>query len=167
MWFSEGHNEGLSLPHQYAVATTTLVLHAFSGIWQLCDGSFTGKFLFQSWGSQQFLWHVLVSLMVFIFCFQVAMFPYGDSTIGVATPPPFRVYPWQAYVYPGDGLWPTWGVHWVAAPQLPQVGGASLSHLTAPKPFSAYGKAYRFGSLAESPHHSAFPTRWRGVFFSR
>ena len=51
----EGQNEGFCWPHQYAAATTSLVLDAFSGICQLCYRSSTCTFLFQSWVSLWFL----------------------------------------------------------------------------------------------------------------
>ena len=40
----------------------------------------------------------------------------GAQLLGFATPQPFRDYPWQAYVHPGDGLRPTPGMHSVAVP---------------------------------------------------
>ena len=36
--------------------------------------------------------------------------------LGYAPLQPFGVYPWQAYVQPGDGHWSTPGMHRVAAP---------------------------------------------------
>ena len=40
-----------------------------------------------------------------------AMFTYRVQQLGIATQQPFRVYPWQAYMSPGNGLWPMPGVH--------------------------------------------------------
>ena len=67
-----------------------------------------------------FLCHVLVSVMVLTFCFQVPMMlPFslvGAQPFGFVTLWPFRVYSWQAYMPHDDSLWPMLGVHWVAAP---------------------------------------------------
>ena len=58
--------------HHYPTAKTTWVPDAFSGICQLCHGTSTSKFLFQSLASKPFPYHVLVSVTVFTLCFQVA-----------------------------------------------------------------------------------------------
>ena len=42
--------------------------------------------------------------------------PMGAQPLGFASWQPFGVYPWQAYVQPGDGHWSTPGMHRVAAP---------------------------------------------------
>ena len=48
--------------------------------------------------------------MVFAFCFQVPTWlpysPVGAQPLGFASPHPFKVYPWQAYVPPVNGPWP-------------------------------------------------------------
>ena len=75
---SEGHDDGFCWPHKCTAATTTSVLDAFSGI---CYGSSAGEFLFQSWASHRFLYHVF------------------GVWYGVC----FRVYSRQAYVPLGDG----------------------------------------------------------------
>ena len=58
---------------------------------------------------------MLVSVMVFAFCIQVLMWLLcslmGAQPLGFATLQPFGIYPWQAYVPCGDGLWPMSGVH--------------------------------------------------------
>ena len=63
---------------------------------------------------------MLVSVMVHAFCFQVPFLmpysPMGAQPLGFALLQPFRVYPWQAYVHPGDGNWPRPWMHWVGAP---------------------------------------------------
>ena len=63
---------------------------------------------------------MLVSVMVFPFCFQVLIWmPFsqmGAQLLGFASTQPFRVYPWKACVPPGAGPWPTPGVHWIPAP---------------------------------------------------
>ena len=45
-----------------------------------------------------------------------AIFTLGCSTVGVCTITAPWSYPWQAYVQPGDGHWPTPGMHRVAGP---------------------------------------------------
>ena len=63
-----------------------------------------------------YVWCVLV----FAFCFQVPYWmlysPMGAQPLGFAPLQPFGAYLWQVYVQPGDGLWPTLGMHRVAAP---------------------------------------------------
>ena len=91
------------------------------------------------------LCYMLVSAMVFAFCFQVPMWlpcsPNWAQLLGFATLHPFGVYPQKAYAPPGDGQWPIPGVHQVAAlnalsrgifmlliqlsPAIPQHGGAN------------------------------------------
>ena len=41
--------------------------------------------------------------------------PIGAQLLGFAPLQPFGVYPWQAYVQPGDGHWSMPGMHRVAA----------------------------------------------------
>ena len=40
----------------------------------------------------------------------------GAQPLGFAPLHTFGVYPWQAYVQPGDGHWSMPGIHRVAAP---------------------------------------------------
>ena len=79
---------------------------------------------------------MLLSVMVFVFmlsCSHVAVvFTSGGLTSGVCTPQPFRVYLWQAYVPPGDGLWSLPGVHWVTDFPLLWVGGSLCYSLSCP-----------------------------------
>ena len=42
--------------------------------------------------------------------------PMGAQPLGFAPLQPFGVYPWQAYVQPGDGHWSIPSMHRVAAP---------------------------------------------------
>ena len=42
--------------------------------------------------------------------------PIGAQPLGFAPLQPFGVYPWQAYMQPGDGHWSTPGMHRVVAP---------------------------------------------------
>ena len=96
------------------------------------------------------------------------MFTNGGSTIGVATLQSFRVYPWQAYVSAGDGLWPLPGVHWVTPPPTAlSKGELPVTHSVFPI-FSVHTVGHTaLGLSRESPDLSAFPTWWGGVFFSR
>ena len=105
---SEGHKEGFCWPHHCAAATATSVSDAFSVICQLCHGLSTGRFLFWSWASSDFLCYVLVSVVTFAFCFQVFMWlpfsPMEAEPLEFASLKSFGVYPWQVYLPPGDGL---------------------------------------------------------------
>ena len=71
-------------------------------------GSLCVIFSFRVEHPKNSLCDVLVSVMVFAFCFQVPMWlpcsPVMAQPSGFATLQPFRVYPWQAYVPPDDGL---------------------------------------------------------------
>ena len=62
----------------------------------------------------------LVSVLVCAFYIQVPCWmPYsslGAQPFGFAPLQPPGVYPWQAYVQPGEGHWSTRGMHRVAAP---------------------------------------------------
>ena len=61
------------------------------------------------------------------------MLTYWGSTIGVCYTQPFEVYPWQAYVPHGDGLWPTLGLHRIAVPSSASSWGEiPATHFTAP-----------------------------------
>ena len=51
--------------------------------------------------------------------------PMGAQPLGFAPLQPFGVYPWQAYVQPGDGHWSTPDMHRVASPSA-TLGGGSL-----------------------------------------
>ena len=161
---SEGHIKGFCQPHHNAAATTTSVLDIFSGICHLCHRSSAGKFLFQSWASQWFLHHVLVSYGVF-FCFQVPMWlpcsPMGVQLLGFATPQPFIFYPWQAFLPSDDGLQPTLWVHQVYPPTALSQGSLPLLIQLSPS------HSIPMGLNRKSADPSAFSTWCRGVFFFR
>ena len=72
----------------------------------------------------------------------------GAQALGFAPWQPFGVYPWQAYVQPGDGHWSTPGVHRVAASSA-TLGRVepSATHSTVPQPI---GGVYSLGSSKES-----------------
>ena len=62
----------------------------------------------------------LVSVRVSSFYFQVPFWkpylPLGAEPLGFAHLEPLGIYPCQAYVQPGDGPWPTLGMHRVVTP---------------------------------------------------
>ena len=64
--------------------------------------------------------NVLVFVMVYAFCFKVPwwmLYSHMEAQpLWFALLQPFGAYPWQAYVKPDDGHWPTPGTHRVAAP---------------------------------------------------
>ena len=41
--------------------------------------------------------------------------PFGAQPLGFSTSQLFRVYPWQAYLPPSDGLWPMLGEYQIIA----------------------------------------------------
>ena len=92
--------------------------------------------------------------------------PMGAQLLGFAPLQPFRVYPWQAYVQPGDGHQSTPGMHRVAAPSA-SLGRVepSAAHSAVPQPFVG---AYSLGGSVES-HLIPLPSLHdgEGVFFSR
>ena len=93
--------------------------------------------------------------MVYAFCFQgPCWMPYssmGAQPLEFEPLQPFRAYPWQAYVQPGSGCWPTRGMHRVAASCTALSRGKPHAIQSAvPQPFLLYDGAYSFGVLAES-----------------
>ena len=74
--------------------------------------------------------------------------PMGAQPLGFASWQPFGVYPWQAYVQPGDGHQSTPGMHRVAAPTA-TVGRVepSATHSAVPQPI---GGVYSLGGSIES-----------------
>ena len=77
--------------------------------------------------------------------------PMGTQQLGFALFQCFGAYSWQAYVQPGDGHWPTPGMHRVAAPSTTLSRGESSAAPSAVlQPSHLYGGAYSFGGLAES-----------------
>ena len=96
-----------------------------------------------------------VSVLVSAFHFQVPCWmqypPFGAQPFGFAPLQPVGVYPWQLYVQPGDGHWPTPGMHRVVAPSTILSRGESYAAPSAvPQPSHLYGGTYSFGGLAES-----------------
>ena len=74
----------------------------------------------------------------------------GAQLLGFAPLQPFGVYPWQAYVQPGDGHWSTSGMHRMAAPSTVWVGEPSATHSVVPQPSHLFGGAYSLGGSVES-----------------
>ena len=77
--------------------------------------------------------------------------PLGAKQLGFAPLQPLGLYLWQAYVQPGNGHWPTPGLHRVAvASTTLSRGSLLLLNLAVPQSSHLYGGAYSFGGLAES-----------------
>ena len=112
----------------------------------------------------------LVSALVSAFYFQVPCWmpysPMGAQPLGFAPLQPFGAYPWQAYVQPGDGHWPTPGMYIVAAPSTTLSGGASCYSISCSPAIPSICWVIQLWGLAESPNPSAFPTWLGGVFLS-
>ena len=105
----------------------------------------------------------LVSILVSAFYFQVPHWmpysPMGHQPLGFAPLQPLGIYPWQAYVQPGDGHQSTPGMHRVAAPSTTLSRGnlLLLSLLFPSHPIHMVGHT-ALGLGRESPNPSAFPT---------
>ena len=67
--------------------------------------------------------------------------PMGAQPLAFAPFQSLGAYPWQAYVQPGDGHWPTPGMHRMAAPSTALSRGPSGTHLAVLQPFQLYGGA--------------------------
>ena len=77
--------------------------------------------------------------------------PMGTQPFGFAPLQPFRVYPWQAYVQPGDGQQSMPGMHGVAAPSATLGRGEPFAtHSAVPQPSHLYDGAYSLWGSAES-----------------
>ena len=92
----------------------------------------------------------LVSVLVSTFYFQVHCWmpysPLGAQPLGFVPLQPLGVYPWQAYMQPGDGHWPTPSMHRVAVPSTTLSGGeSSATQSPVPQPSHLHGGAYSFG----------------------
>ena len=82
--------------------------------------------------------------------------PMGAQLLGFVPWQPFGVYPWWAYVQPGDGHQSTPDLHQVAAPSA-TLGREehSATHSAVPQ---SIGGVYSLEGSIESPDPSAFPT---------
>ena len=152
----------------HATAATS-IFNASSGPCQLCHGFPTGRFLFQSWAPSILYIICLVSVLVSAFYFQVPCWmpysPLGAQPLVFAPLPPLGIYPWQAYVQPGDGHWPTPSMHRVAAPSTTlRRGEPSATQYAVPQSSHLYGGAYSFGGLAES-HPIPMPSLHGDAFY--
>ena len=77
--------------------------------------------------------------------------PMGAQPLGFAPLQPFGVYPWQAYVQPGDGHLSTPGMYRVvAASATLGRGKPSSTHSAVPQPSHLFGGAYSLGGSVES-----------------
>ena len=96
----------------------------------------------------------LVSILVSAFYFQVSSWmlysPVGAQPLGFAPLQPFGVYPWQAYVQPGDGHWSMPSMHRVAPSTTFSWGKPSATQSAVPQPSHLYSGAYSLGGLAGS-----------------
>ena len=96
----------------------------------------------------------LVSILVSAFYFQVPSWmlysPMGAQPLGFAPLQPFGVYPWHAYVQPGDGHQSMPDMHRVDAPSTTlNRGEPSATQSAVPQPSHLYSGAYSLGGLAE------------------
>ena len=92
--------------------------------------------------------------------------PMGVQPLEFALLQPFGAYPWQAYVQPGNGHWPTPGMSRVAAPSTALSRWEPHdSYSGVPQPSQLYDGAYSFGGLAES-HPLPLPSLHSGEWSS-
>ena len=106
--------------------------------------------------------------MVFAFYFQVPtclLLSMGAQTLWFATPQPIRVYPRQAYVPPGDGLWCLPGVHWVAALHAVSSRESLLLCIQLSPSHSINMVGYAALGVQQSPNSCIFLTRGEGSSF--
>ena len=155
------------------VTAATSIYDAFSGSCQLPHGFSTGRFLFENWVSHCFVYYMfgICSSVCFLLSGSCWMpySPLGAQLLGLAPLQPIGAYPWQAYVQPGDGHWPTLGMHRVAAPFTTLSRGGPFCYLISYSPTtpSIWWDIHLWGLDREPSNPSAFPAWWGGVFFSR
>ena len=123
MWLCHCHGHKGTLEVLLALPlchSSNLHVNASSGLYQLCHGFSAGRFLFQSWASHHLYFYMFGVCSGVCFLLSGAMLdaysPLGAQLIGFAPLQSFGVYLRQAYVQPGDGHWPTPGMHRVAVP---------------------------------------------------
>ena len=179
MWFFHHHwHQGtfeVLLALSLCLSSSHLSLKiASSGLCQLCHGSSTGRFLFQSGASHHFVFvYVWCHVLVYAFCFQVPCCmlysPMWPQPLGFAPLQPFGAYPWQAYAQPGDGHQPTWCMNRVVAPSTALSGGSlpllnrlSSSHSNYMVEHTAFGAWQRVTHITPPSL-----TWWGGVFSSK
>ena len=145
---------------------------ASSGLCQLHHGFSTDMFLFRVEPPTILYIICLVSVLVSAFYFQVPCWiPYSPlraQILGFAPLQPLGVYPWQAYVQPGDGHWPTAGMHKVAATSTTLSRGSLmlLSLLFPSHPICMMGHTV-LGAWQRVTWSLCSLHGGRGVFFSR
>ena len=122
-------------------AAAASISDASSGLYQLCYGSSTGGFLFQSWASHHFVFYVFGVCSGVCFLLSGAMLD-AIFTIGVCTVPTF----WSRHMC---NLVMVISPQWLL-PLLLWVGGASCYSISALQPFQLYSGAYSFGGIAGS-----------------
>ena len=93
-----------------------------------------------------------------------AVFTYGAQPLGFASLQPFGVYPWQAYVQPGDGHWSMPGMHRVAVPSATLGRGSLLlliqlfpNHLVGIQPWGPSGESPDLPPSLHDGEGSSFP----------
>ena len=93
--------------------------------------------------------------------------PMGAQWLGFASLQPFGVYPWQAYVQPGDGHRSMPGIHSVAAPSSTlSRGSLLLLSLMFPKHPIYMVQLTAFGGLADITQYLCLPYMMgRGLLF--
>ena len=83
----------------------------------------------------------------------------GTQLFGFAPLQPFRLYPWQTYVQPGDGHWSTPGMHRVTDPSATLGRGSLLVLIPLFPNHSIYLVGHTaLGLSGESPDPFAFPS---------
>ena len=166
MWFCHHcwHQSALEvfLPC-HCVTAATFIPNASSGLCQLCHGFSTGRFLFQSRVFYHFVYYILGVCSGVCFYFQVPCWmqylPMGAQPLVFAPLQPFGIYLWQAYLQPGDGHWPTPGMHRVAAPSTTLSRGTPFCYSISCSPAipSIWWSIQLLGLGRESPNPSTFP----------
>ena len=112
----------------------------------------------------------LVSILVSAFYFQVPSWmlysPLEAQPLGFAPLQPIGIYPWQAYVQPGDGHWSMPGMHRVAAPSATLGRGEpSATQSAVPQPSHQCGGSYSFGAPRRVTRSLCLPYMVRGYSF--
>ena len=140
-------------------ATVISVPDAFTGLFQLCLVLWSYVFFFRG---EAFIDFLMLSLTVSVLCFHIPIWmsysSMGTLLLGFAQPKTFRAYPWQAYVPPGNGLWPMSGVPWRAAPSTALSRGVASFYSVSCHPSNQCGGIYSCRGLAES-HPSPPPSQ--------
>ena len=90
----------------------------------------------------------------------------GTQPLGFAPLQPFGAYPWQAYVQPCDGHWPTPGIQRVpACSTILSKGEPHATTSAVPQPSQLYGWAYSFEAWHRVTQSSTFLHGGQGSSF--